>query len=219
MTTFPLGRKHAMDDRDQNFPLSAVLEEPVTLPSYRYYFTGPVHDQGDRPSCVGHAWSQWLMSDLIRTRSGPQAYTIYREAQKIDEWPGEAYDGTSVRAGAKYLQSLGHIASYHWAQSVEDIVRWLLSGAGTVVLGTYWHEGMFYPDKKGFIHPTGPAVGGHAYLLVGWSRKRNAGRIVNSWGRDWGQGGRAWLAGDDLAGLFHTRGEACVAVEKRLTNG
>ena len=35
-------------------------------------------------------------------------FWLYHEAQKIDEWPGEDYDGTSVRAGLDILRKRGH---------------------------------------------------------------------------------------------------------------
>ena len=35
-------------------------------------------------------------------------FWLYHEAQKVDEWPGEDYDGTSVRAGLDILRKRGH---------------------------------------------------------------------------------------------------------------
>lgn len=208
-----LGRLPAADERDANFRMVAPPRSQVT---YKYYATGPILDQGPYPYCVGYAWRQWLSSALLKTKTGPAAQTIYAEAQKIDEWPGENYAGTSVRAGAKVMQNLGHISSYLWAWDVPTIKGWILSGAGTVVVGTLWFEGMFTPDPKGFVNLTGPEAGGHAYLLAGYSTERDAFRIVNSWGRAWGESGRAWLSGPDLATLLGRDGEAATAVEQKV---
>lgn len=212
------GRLPAIDSRDSGFPMRAAITEETPKFPYRYYRTGPILDQGNDPHCVGYSWRQWLTSELIRTTTGPDGRTIYRRAQQIDEWPGENYDGTSVRAGVKMLQELGHIQEYRWASSVSDIIDWILGDKGTIVLGTWWYSGMNTPDSSGFIHPTGSVVGGHAYLLVGWNRSRNVGRIVNSWGSDWGQDGRAWIHGDDLSALLENEGEACAATERVIND-
>lgn len=209
-----LGRLPAADERDFQFQMSIAAQE---LPTHKYYSTGPILDQGPYPYCVGYAWRQWLSSSLLKTKTGPKAEDIYHEAQKVDEWPGEDYAGTSVRAGVKYLKSVGHISTYLWAYNVETIQSWILSGQGTVVVGTMWYNGMFTPDENGYIHPTGPEAGGHAYLLAGYSRDRDAFRVVNSWGRAWGESGRAWISSADMATLIAQDGEAAAAVEQKVT--
>jgi C1A family cysteine protease len=137
---------------------------------------------------------------------------VYREAQKVDEWPGEDYSGTSVRAGAKVLQALGFIASYHWAYDVETVVQAVLE-RGPVVVGTSWYRDMFLPDASGLVTPSGPLVGGHAYVLNGTNRKTGLFRAKNSWGRSWGKGGAFWLSYETLERLLHESGEACIALE------
>ena len=74
---------------------------------------------------------------------------------------------------------------------------------------------MSTPDSNGFLNCTGQVVGGHAYLLMGFSNRRQAFRITNSWGRDWGDWGRAWLRYEDAAALLR-QGEACAAIEKQV---
>lgn len=212
MPEFGLGRLPAEDERDGQFRMAVPLE--VELRDYRYYRTGPVLNQGAYPHCVGYAWRQFLSSaHLMSIGEGPTATNIYVEAQKIDEWPGENYDGTSVRGGAKYLQRVGRIGPYSWAWDATTIRSWLLSDQGTVVVGTNWYNTMFHPDGSGYLHPTGSLAGGHAYLIVGYSTDREAFRILNSWGREWGQSGRAWVAFEDMNRLISQDGEACTAIE------
>ncbi len=143
--------------------------------------------------------------------TGPAAATIYAEAQKRDEWEGESYGGTSVRAGAKYLQELGFVAEYRWAFTLEDVRRTL--ALGPMVFGISWHQDMMETDRAGFIHATGPVIGGHAIRCVGWSDKKKAVRLRNSWGKSFGQAGRCWLSYADLEKLLADDGEACIAVE------
>jgi hypothetical protein len=209
------GRRHAPDARDQAYPMRALLPKRIPVGT-RYYRTGPVLDQGSTPQCVGYGWRQWLSSALLMTKDGPSAPTIYREAQKLDEWPGENYDGTSVRGGVKALQKAGRILSYVWAFDAAAARDWIVAGKGTVVFGTDWLDGMFDPDPHGFLNLTGAVAGGHCYLVCGYSVDRNAFRMLNSWGLSWGEKGRAWLRFDDADRLIKAEGEACTAVEQKI---
>lgn len=214
MKEYGMGRLDAPDERDFGFLMRSAtpLEAPVR--KYRYYQTGPVLDQGKFPHCVGYSWRQWLASAPLMTKGGPSPTYVYSEAQKVDEWPGESYDGTSVRAGAKVLQELGHIKSYLWAFSADEVKIWVLNGHGTVIVGTNWYNDMFQPDAEGFVKITGNQAGGHAYLCIGYSEDRGAFRFVNSWGTSWGDKGRFWIAGDDLDKLIKESGEVCTATEQ-----
>ena len=210
------GRLHAPDERDRHFPMSAVLRAAAPLRTERFYRTGPVLNQGDLPQCVRFAWWQFLRSAPIMTAielSGD----FYTECQRADEWPGEDYDGTSVRAGAKVLQDKGRLASYVWSWSAAEMRDWILRSHGTVVMGTNWYSGMNTPSPRtGFVPLTGALVGGHAYLCIGYSERRGAFRFINSWGATWGQRGRFWTKGEDVDRLLKEDGEACSAVEQKL---
>ena len=72
---------------------------------------------------------------------------------------------------------------------------------------------MFFPNKKGKITATGSDMGGHAYLLDGVNTKTGLLRIKNSWGRDWGKKGFAYISIDDMDMLLQDYGEACLAEE------
>jgi len=136
---------------------------------------------------------------------------VYRDAQVVDEWPGENYNGTSVRAGAKVLADRGHIGEYRWAWDLETVVRALLD-VGPVVVGTNWYSGMFEPNQ-GIIDISGTVAGGHAYLLNGVNRNKGMIRLKNSWGRDWGSRGHAYISFEDMDRLIKEDGEACLALE------
>lgn len=227
MTAHGLGRRYAPDERDQRYPLRALLTELPPAPPqrrYRYWRVGPVLDQGQTGRCVAFAFRNWLNAAPIMDNpaADPDPNAIYDAAIKIDEFPDNNNDtarqmGTSVRAGAKVLQTLGYVANYHWAASVDEAFTWLLSG-GTIVAGTVWTQDMFTPSKEGFLKPTGSVVGGHAYLLDGANRQRGVIRLYNSWG-GWGRKGHAWISGEDLTTLFGQQGELCVAVEQRVPAG
>jgi hypothetical protein len=208
-----LGRWHAPDDRDHDYRMASVLPEAIEAPSHKYWHAGEVLDQGQFPHCVGFSWRKFLDASPLNTNGGPTAQDIYHAAQKIDEWPGESYDGTSVRAGVKVLQSLGHIESYVWAWDAATVAEWVLT-RGCVIVGTNWYRG-FYRPEGGFLQPTGPIDGGHAYTLIGYSRPRGAFRVLNSWSARWGDQGRAWITGEVLDRLIDEHGEAVAAVERK----
>lgn len=220
---YGLGRRPAPDPRDANYPLRALLTAVEAAPPrpWRYWRDGPLLDQGQTGRCVAFAFRNWLNAAPIMDKPavGPDPNAIYDAAIKIDEFPDNDNDpqrqkGTSVRAGAKVLQSLGYVVNYHWAANVDEAFTWLLTG-GTIIAGTVWTTDMFTPTKQGFLKPTGSVAGGHAYLLDGANQTRGAIRMYNSWG-NWGRKGHAWIAGEDLQTLVAQQGELCVAVEQRL---
>ncbi|CAJ0860656.1 hypothetical protein AMST5_01322 [freshwater sediment metagenome] len=46
----------------------------------------------------------------------------------------------------------------------------------------------------------------HAVVAVGYDERRQAIKIMNSWGRNWGEGGFAWLTYETLAKIFNEGG-------------
>ncbi len=218
-----LGRIHIEDKRDKMFLMSSIIPKELPGINYKYWWpSGWWGDQGEYPHCVGYSWTHWLASGHITQKRSRKLdplgrpfdpVYLYTEAQKVDDWLGEDYDGTSVRAGAKVLKSNGFITSYNWAWDIESIKIALLS-AGPVVVGTYWTYDMFFPNEDGIIKSTGEIMGGHAYLLDGINIDKQLVRIKNSWGRNWGKNGFAYISFSDLDGLIKEDGEACLPIEE-----
>jgi hypothetical protein len=242
-----LGRLAARDSRDDAFPLRAAIRKAPTRrnhywPAYRVHL-----NQGAYPECVEFSATHLLCDSpspwpggLVQVRASLRslwaethpdgddvagAGALYRAAQQVDEWPGDDYEGTSVRAGMKVLQSAGLIAEYRWAASLGDIVDWLL-GHGPIAIGTDWPEGWFDTDSAGRLAPldqAGESAGGHATVLngVNLDGARHAfgvgvafARLKNQWrnpdGSLWGLNGHAVVRLVDIAELvLHREGEAC----------
>lgn len=214
-----LGRVVIEDPRDEAFPMQSILPRETPGRTYRYWWPGGWWgDQGSTPQCVAYSWLHWLHDGPVTHERKPPfvpPVNLYKDAQAVDQWPGTNYDGTSVRAGAKILQSLGVIESYTWAWDLDTMIHALLT-TGPVVVGTWWYTDMFYPDDKGWLKVGGSRSGGHAYLLNGVNVEQEKLRLKNSWGRGWGDNGDAWISFKDMARLIREQGEVCLAIEKRL---
>lgn len=212
-----LGRVIIPDERDSSFPMKAILKKAETPKNSKYWnANGFWGDQLDTSQCVGFGWMHFL-EDAPITHVGPTPILypqeIYAEAQKLDEFPGENYDGTTVRAGAKYLMIKGYITEYRWGYTLQELIDAVLYKAPCVV-GTNWYYDMFFPDADGLIKMTGSFAGGHCYLVNGVNVKKRMFRIKNSWGRKWGKSGLAYISFDDMEKLIKGQGEICLAVEK-----
>lgn len=220
----------------RKYPVSAAFTEAVA-PVAKAWLRGPVLDQGAEGACVGHGVVNELTSTPIRVKFAdvdlpdgappyPQgmAFWTYRQAQRIDEWPGESYSGTSVNAGMRIARDLGLIDSWYWAQSREDF-RASLVAKGPVVLAIPWFSGM-YSAPGGVLRVTGDLVGWHCILANAYDPRRALNnlprtecvRLLNSWGTDWGSYGSAWMNLDELWNLIDSHdAEMVVPVGRSLT--
>lgn len=211
------------DPRSRNFPIRGARPEP-RVKSKAWKVPDPL-DQGYEGACVGYGWTHEALStpvpvDLKRVKAidipvgDTVAKRVYREAQKIDEWAGENYEGTSVNAGAKVMRTLGVLKEWRWAFGISDVIYGVLT-TGPVVLGIPWFEDM-YEAPDGIVRVGGPMVGGHCILARAVAER---GRVfpdedavgwLNSWGPTYGKNGLAWIRASDLSNLLRQDGEAAV---------
>lgn len=222
-----LGRLYAPDPRDRRFTLTPdrlkaiprAIEPGVKLRTQPWR-RGPVLDQGNTSECTVFAAAGFLQCapQLHRVGLGwdRERFTdFYNAAQKVDEWPGENYDGTSERAVMKVLQDAGLIGEYLWVAD-EDIAREYLITRGTLTLGSDWFDSMFTPSAKGaYVEPDGLVVGGHE-TVVRWYHGPNHYRfpdsyeLINSWGENWGDRGLFRMKADAFRYLFlQLNGDLC----------
>lgn len=221
MSDSRLGRLIIPDTRDTSYPMSSMVRPSEPGRTYRYWWpSGWWGDQKYTPQCVAYSWLHFIEDGPVTHSYLTHAPVVdpeqlYNEAQEVDQWPGENYDGTSVRAGVKRLQHHDLVGSYFWAWDVDTVVEALLT-TGPVVVGSWWHTNMYYPDDDGKITLGGGRAGGHAYLLNGVNTERGIIRIKNSWGRRWGKNGYGYISIDDMGSLIDDDGEACIASELTL---
>lgn len=210
-----LDRLAHFDERSRQYPVAATLT--ATKPRSYTWSCSTWLDQGREGACVGFTMAHELAArpTPIAGVTAKDATRIYRAAQKLDPWPGENYEGSSTLAGMKVLQAEGKITEYRWAFSLEELVL-AVGYRGPCAIGVNWYEGMFAPDPKGFLRPSGARAGGHCTLVVGVSIPGEYVTIHNSWGTAWGNRGRARIAFADLRRLLAEDGEAVFATARRM---
>ena len=213
-------------ETNRAYGFAAVAPPTVAGITYKYWYPGPIFDQGREGACVAFGDTQELASSPIRVKGLTNAWAsaLYQEVRAMDRSMGNNWDsGASTLAGMKVLQAKGYISEYRWAFSMDEIKAALLT-EGPVVIGIRWLDGMYYTDPNGRVRVSGNVVGGHQIVLNGWAQKRKlAGetsyheyyRWVNSWGTDYGVNGQGFIRAEDLADLM-SDGEAAVPMGRKL---
>lgn len=168
-------------------------------------------DQGGTAHCVGFSMATFGINLPVHTPfTNTDGHTFYYQCKVVDGYPGSE-DGSTIRSAAKVLKNNRRIEGYAFASDMSTIKWWLLN-RGPMIVGTIWTTAMMTPDCNNVITPSGEVLGGHAYLLNEW-RKDNYIGIQNSWGKDWGVNGKAYISEVDFEKLFIRDGEALAAVE------
>ncbi|WP_207537255.1 C1 family peptidase [Sabulicella rubraurantiaca] len=221
-----------LDFRDQLYVPALVAVPPASdLAAYRAHRL-PVLDQGTEGACTGFGLAA-VANYLLRVRGrAPKAdevsaWMLYTMARRYDEWPGEAYEGSSARGAVKGWHKHGLCSLALWRDNQGDLTLNEKRSANALQrpLGAYFrvnhkdlvsmhaaitevgvlyataqvHEGWqkVRPGDEQIDFHEG-VIGGHAFAIVGYD---NIGFwIQNSWGKGWGSSGLARLGyGDWLA--------------------
>jgi hypothetical protein len=222
-TDIKLDRVEEFDPRSRNFSIGDLRKSGKSLRSYTWR-CNDWFDQGNEGACVGFSLGHELSSRPCEVKGLTNKFLregIYWEAQKIDPWPGgeypgssPKYSGTSLLAGVKVLNNLGYIGSYRWAFNTDDAL-YGIGHNGPAVIGIKWFYDMYFPDKNGFIKPTGMLAGGHAIIVRGVNVKGGYVTLRNSWGRGWGVDGDCYLTFSDFDKLLKDRGECCFLLNRK----
>lgn len=147
---------------------------------------------------------------------------LYEMARRYDEWPGEEYDGASLRGAIKGWNNMGVCQEKLWPYRVSrkgDLTvrrakdarshtlgayyrlrpqinhyHAALNEAGVIVVSAMVHAGWDEPED-GVIQKQDETDGGHAFAVVGYDEKGFW--VQNSWADTWGERGLALWSYED----------------------
>ncbi len=219
--------KDPLDLRDLMYE-GSLIELPPTLDNRGS--VPQVLNQHKEGACTGFALAAvanyLLHNDHHRTLAeSTSPRMLYEMARRYDEWPGEAYSGSSIRGAMKGWHRHGVCTESDWpyvpnqpGQLTPEAqlaavatplgsyfrVRHLhlnhmhaaLREAGILLASAQVHAGWRrVPQERPLIEYSSQPIGGHAFAIVGYD---DAGFWVqNSWGPGWGQHGFAHLSYED----------------------
>jgi hypothetical protein len=184
-------------------------------------------DQGQDGACTGFALAA-VIHRLLATnqaltmaeqRRRVSAWMLYAMARRHDEWPGEAYEGSSLRGALRGFFNTGACQAALWPSAktttmtidIANDARGTALGAyyrlrpslpdyhaalsetGVVYVSAAIHDGWANPKDGHIVADTGNGL--HAFALVGYDQ--SGFWVQNSWGKSWAKGGLAhWSYAD-----------------------
>jgi hypothetical protein len=194
-------------------PALVRLEDEL-LPNRDYLH---IWDQGNEGACTGFGLAA-VINYLLRDRGGPPDEAVsprmlYEMAKHHDQWPGEAYEGSSARGAMKGWHKNGVCSESAWPYQPHEpgfLTRERQQSALKCPLGAYYRIMRRQSDLHAALAETqvvfataqthsgwqnvqngrisfGPgeqAAGGHAFAIVGYTREGFI--IQHSWGEGWG---------------------------------
>lgn len=190
----------------------------ATVRSKRWVNNGPRLDQLESRACEGFALTAVLNSDPLHTRSqrylgAASALGLYGWATRLDEFRGNTYPGkdlgTSNLGIAKAGVQMGFFDQYVWGFGFDHSLE--ASMSGPCVVGANWYSDMSRP-QGGYARIGGRLVGGHAWELLGVDLEHEYVVGQNSWGSEWGLGGRFRLPFPDFRRLLEEDGDVMLPI-------
>jgi hypothetical protein len=209
-----LGR-HVLHD-----PASRAYVAPRApqIESVTHAASGLPLDQGKIGSCTANALCGALNSAPDLAGGAPlaeeNAVQLYELETKLEGKPYPPNDpgGTGLMV-CKAAQQMGLISSYQHAFGIEHALQALV--LRPVITGINWYSSFDTPDERGVvaIAPGATVRGGHEIVA---DEIDAPGRLVwfwNSWGSNWGLGGRFCMAFDTWDQLLQQRGDVTVPIK------
>lgn len=164
------------------------------------------------------------IDEYPQTKPGDELGTSVRAAYEITRTIGLArvrgmilVGGAPKPVGAHEPDPLEGVSEYRWAKTV-DAIRAAIDAAIPVAIGVDWYTGYDDPIVKGnrerwlpLPADSGRVRGGHSVALVGASDRRQAFRLVNSWGHEYPP---VWMPYATMEYLLGRRGEAALVTDR-----
>ncbi|MCA9471756.1 MAG: C1 family peptidase [Nitrospirales bacterium] len=198
-------------------PLTDAIDPPGNL---------QILDQKSEGACTGFALAAAinLLNSHVNRHVRVSPRMLYEMAKRHDEWPGEKYDGSSLRGaihGWKHMgvcsedlwpyrvgkKNIGDltiecakdarkttVGAYYRVQPSISHFHAALNETGVIVVSAKVHRGWDAP-QNGIITFEEQRDGGHAFVIVGYNDKGFW--VQNSWGPKWGNHGLALWTYED----------------------
>ena len=192
---------------------------------------GPIRDQGSKAATTGFSAAYALTAEAKRVSGISDVFSarsIYVEAKRRDEWPGEDYDGSSVLGAMKALKEVGAYLEIDWPYEREhealsgrkparritaysriskdrtDLMIDALRNGKTVVVSLRVTDDFdnVNEDGKVVISADAKTIGGHSVCLVGYDGTTDEFKFANMWGKEWGSSGFGYIHRGDLQKLI-----------------
>ncbi len=167
-------------------------------------------------ACINHLYKNADQNTQVSARM------LYEMAKRSDEWPGEDYDGSSLRGAIQGWKNMGVCKDTMWQYKTTnpgeltidrakdarnhtigayyrikpEITHFhaALNEVGIIAVSAYVHRGWNNP-RDGIIEYHEKKDGGHAFAVVGYNDKGFW--VQNSWGNTWGENGLALWSYED----------------------
>ena len=117
-----------------------------------------------------------------------------------EDWP---YDmskfALDIPQEAKTLRAKTRIVATELISPTLNHIKWEINSHHFIVAGFRVTNQWMGGNPDGFIElPSGEVIGGHAVIILGYDDNKQAVRVLNSWGKNWGTNGLTWLHYDWL---------------------
>ena len=208
------------DFRDHKYEPALIQLDEAIAPSGDQ----KILDQYSEGACSGFSLAACI--NYLYKKSGQDiqvsARMLYEMAKRSDEWPGEEYDGSSLRGAIQGWKNMGVCKDSEWEFKTTnrgeltikrakdarnhtigayyrlkpEITHFhaALNEVGIIAVSAKVHKGWNNP-RDGIIEYHENEEGGHAFAIVGYNN--DGFWIQNSWGDRWGNKGRALWSYED----------------------
>lgn len=211
-----LARHVRHDSRNRLYAYRGSAAALQTVKHTRY---APIFNQGQVGSCTGNAALGCLgtgsfylsVAKMGVDFSEPTAVKTYSKATALDGYPGQYLPtdtGSDGPAAASALREFGWISGYRHGFSLNDALA--MGQQWPFIVGVNWYDTMYDPTTDGElkIGPAAKVAGGHEFVIDSYDATRGLVGMTNSWGTDWGVGGRAFMSVETFERLLKEDGDA-----------
>jgi hypothetical protein len=197
--------------------LQYSAEQAPAIVSVTHQATGLPLNQGELGSCTANALCGAMDSAPDFAGGAPlaeaDAVHLYELETKLEGKPYPPNDpGGSGLMVCKAAKQLGLISSYKHAFGIEHALKALV--LRPVITGIQWYTSFDTPDHTGLVElaPGATVRGGHEIVADGIDAEAKLVWFWNSWGTQFGVGGRFCMSFDTWDELLQQQGDVTVPV-------